>query len=213
MPSRFVYFDLGKVLVHFDHQTAVEQLSQIAGRPEELIQQVVFESELQNRYETGLVTSDQFAAEVNTALESALPAADILEAISAIFQPNLAILAAIDLVKASGVSLGILSNTCEAHWRWILDKQWPMFGPWWSQTVLSYEVQGMKPARKIYEVCEQRAGCHGEHIFFTDDRADNIAAAEQRGWSTYHYDSADTLVERLRAWLYHPDPVVGSPHR
>ena len=112
------------------------------------------------QYETGLVTSDQFAAEVNTALESALPAADILEAISAIFQPNLAILAAIDLVKASGVSLGILSNTCEAHWRWILDKQWPMFGPWWSQTVLSYEVQGMKPARKIYEVCEQRAGCH-----------------------------------------------------
>ena len=94
MPARFVYFDLGKVLVHFDHQTAVEQLSQLSGRPEGLIQQVVFESELQNRYETGLVTSDQFATEVNVALESALPAADILEAISAIFQPNVAILAA-----------------------------------------------------------------------------------------------------------------------
>ncbi len=202
MPARFVYFDLGKVLVHFDHRTAVAQLSQISGRSEELIQQVVFESELQSRYETGLVTSDQFAAEVNTALESELPAADILEAISAIFQPNLAILAAIDLLKASGVPLGILSNTCEAHWHWIMDKQWPMFGPWWSQTVLSYEVQGMKPARRIYEVCEQRAGCRGEQIFFTDDRADNIAAADQRGWSTYQFTSADTLVQRLQAWLY-----------
>ena len=201
MPARFVYFDLGKVLVHFDHQTAVEQLSQISGRPQELIQQVVFESDLQNRYETGLVTSDQFATEVNVALESALPAADILEAISAIFQPNVAILAAIEIVKASGVPLGILSNTCEAHWRWIMDKQWPMFGPWWSQTVLSYEVQGMKPANKIYEVCEHLADCRGENIFFTDDRADNIAAADQRGWCTYQFGSADTLIERLQAWL------------
>jgi FMN phosphatase YigB (HAD superfamily) len=201
MPARFVYFDLGKVLVHFDHQTVVEQLSQLSGRPEELIQQVVFESELQNRFETGLVTSEQFAAEVNTELESALPAADILEAISAIFEPNLEILAAIDLVKSSGVPMGILSNTCEAHWHWILDKQWPMFGPWWSQTVLSYKVQGMKPESKIYEVCEQRAGCSGEQIFFTDDRADNIAAARQRGWSTYQFASADTLVQRLQAWL------------
>ena len=201
MPVRFVYFDLGNVLVHFDHQIAVAQLAQLSERPEELVQQVVFESELQNRYETGLVTSQQFAAEVNIALESALPPADILEAISAIFQPNLTIQAAIDLVTTSGVPLGILSNTCEAHWRWIMDKQWPMFGPWWQQTVLSYEIQGMKPDSKIYEVCEQRAGCRGPDIFFTDDRADNIAAAQQRGWSTYQFSSTDTLLRRLQAWL------------
>ncbi len=201
MSHRFVYFDLGKVLVHFDHQTAVEQLARLSGRPEGLVQQVVFDSELQTRYETGLVTSEQFAAEVNTELASTLPTTDILEAISDIFTPNLPILKAIEVVRKSGVPLGILSNTCEAHWRWIIDKQWPMFGPWWSQTVLSYEVGGMKPANKIYEVCEQRAGCVGESVFFTDDRADNIAAAQERGWSTYHFTSAEELVLRLLEWL------------
>jgi FMN phosphatase YigB (HAD superfamily) len=201
MSQRFVYFDLGKVLVHFDHQTAVEQLAQLSGKPEGLVRQVVFDSELQTRYETGLVTGEQFAVEVNRALASALPTAGILEAISDIFAPNYPILDAIDLVRASGVPLGILSNTCEAHWRWIMDRQWPMFGPWWSQIVLSYEVGGMKPASKIYEVCELRAGCGGENLFFTDDRAENIATAQQRGWSTYHFTSAEILVERLHAWL------------
>lgn len=203
MPNRFVYFDLGKVLVHFDHQTAVEQLSRLSGRPEVLVQQVVFASDLQNRYESGLVDGEQFVAEVNTALESALSAHEIMKAISDIFAPNLPILSAIELVKSSGVPLGILSNTCEAHWQWISDQGWPMFGPWWSETVLSYEVGGMKPAAKIYEVCEQRAGCRAENIFFTDDRADNIAAADDRGWTTYHFESAETLVERLRVWLSH----------
>ncbi len=201
MSPRFVYFDLGKVLVHFDHQTAVEQLARLSGKSETLVRQVVFDSELQTRYETGLVSGEQFAAEVNQALESSLHTSEILEAISDIFSPNDPILAAIDVVRASGVPLGILSNTCEAHWRWIMDRQWPMFGPWWSQIVLSYEVGGMKPASKIYEVCEQRAGCAGENLFFTDDRAENIAAAQDRGWSTYHFTSAEILVERLHAWL------------
>lgn len=200
MSQRFVYFDLGNVLVTFDHQTAVDQLSRLAGRPAELVRQVVFDSDLQNRYETGLVSGREFAAEVNVELESALPTADILKAISDIFQPNLPILAAIKWVEQAGIPMGILSNTCEAHWRWIEYQRWPVMGPWWSQAVLSYEVQSMKPGSRIYEVCEQRAECRGQDIFFTDDRADNIAAARQRGWSTYQFESTETLIERLQDW-------------
>ena len=200
MSQRFVYFDLGNVLVNFDHQIAVDQLAQLAGRPAELVRQVVFDSELQNRYETGLVSGCEFAAEVNVEFESAIPAVDILKAISDIFHPNLPILAAIDWVKRAGIPMGILSNTCEAHWRWIEYQRWPVMGPWWSQIVLSYEEQSMKPDSKIYEVCEQRAGSRGRDIFFTDDRADNIAAAQQRGWCTYQFESAETLIERLQDW-------------
>ncbi len=76
-----------------------------------------------------------------------------------------------------------------------------MFGHWWQQIVLSYEVQSMKPAAHIYEVCEQRAGCQARDIFFTDDREENIAAAADRGWATYHFTSAETLVERLGDWI------------
>lgn len=201
MRNRFVYFDLGKVLVHFEHSLAVEQLASLASRPNSLVQQVVFDSELQNRYETGLVTSQQFASEINRALDAALPEQSILAATSAIFEPNPAIMEAIELLKQNGVSMGILSNTCPAHWEWILAQQWPMFGDWFSTIVLSYEVQAMKPAERIYEVCEQRAGCSGTQIFFTDDRADNIAAAARRGWSTYQFTDPHQLRSRLEEWL------------
>ncbi|MEZ6074112.1 MAG: hypothetical protein R3C56_00125 [Pirellulaceae bacterium] len=166
-----------------------------------MIQQVVFESELQNRFETGLVTSEQFAAEVNTELESALPAVDILEAISAIFEPNLEILAAIDLVKSSGVPMGILSNTCEAHWHWILDKQWPMFGPWWSQTVLSYKVQGMKQRAKSTRFANSVQVAVASRSFYRRSRPTtsppqgNVAGAPISSPLPTHSSS------RLQAWL------------
>lgn len=201
MSDRFVYFDLGKVLVHFEHSMAVEQLARLAARPKSLVQQVVFDSDLQNRYETGLVTSKQFAVEVNRALESALPTHEILEAISAIFEPNLAIVEAIELLNAKRIPMGILSNTCQAHWEWIASKQWPMFGDWFGPKILSYEVQSMKPAARIYEVCEERAGCHSSQIFFTDDRAENIQAAAARGWSTHQFTSTDLLLKELGQWL------------
>lgn len=201
MHHRFMYFDLGKVLVHFDHQIAVEQLAELSRRPAELVQQVVFDSGLQNDYETGLVDSPQFVARVNTALESDLSTTDVLRAISDIFTPNQSILEAIGLVQSSGVPLGILSNTCEAHWQWIMQQRWPMFGPWWSQIVLSYEVGSMKPAGPIYQVCEQKAGCPPEQILFTDDRPENVAAAAQRGWSTHLFTSTAELLSELKNWL------------
>ncbi len=201
MSERFVYFDLGKVLVHFEHRIAVEQLARESGRPRALIDQFIFTDDLQIRYETGLVNDQQFAAEVNLALESALPQAVILKAISDIFEPNLPIMAAIELVQSAGVPIGILSNTCPAHWNWILSRDWPMLRVDWQTIVLSYEVHSMKPAPQIYEVCEQRAGCSGANVFFTDDRADNIAAAAARGWTTHQFLDVDRLLADLNSWL------------
>ncbi len=201
MPSRIVFFDLGNVLVNFDHQIAVEQLAAKAGRLPSLVQQVVFDSGLQNRYETGLVSSEEFASEVNQRLDSQLPAPEILEAISAIFAPNPAILPALEVVQAAGVPMGLLSNTCEAHWQWVAARRWPMLGDWFSLHILSFEVQSMKPDSAIYQACEGQSGCSGASIFFTDDRAENVAAAADRGWRTYHFQSADVLVERLKDWL------------
>lgn len=201
MKTRFVYFDLGNVLVHFDHELAVRGLARCSGRPKTLVRQVVFESELQNRYETGLIDSQQFSAAINVGLESNLPAGEILEAISAIFQPNHAILPALRWLQDARIPMGILSNTCEAHWNWVVAKDWPVLADWFGETILSYQVKSMKPAAEIYSVCEQRAGCRADSLFFTDDRAENVAAASERGWQTYQYHSTDELLERLNAWL------------
>lgn len=201
MRDRFAYFDLGNVLVHFDHQIAVDQLAARSNRPAEQVRSIVFEADLQDRYETGLISSVEYASQINDALQSQLPASEILEAISAIFEPNPSILDAFSRFKDANVPMGVLSNTCEAHWEWILQRGWPMPGDWFDFHVLSYEVRSMKPNAGIYEHCEKRAQCSPEKIFFTDDRADNIAAAAMRGWHTHQYQTTEGLLQAIDQWL------------
>jgi putative hydrolase of the HAD superfamily len=199
--SKFVYFDLGNVLINFDHQIAASRLAQLANCSVEQIEKTMFESDLQNRYETGLVNSHEFAREINSSLDASIPESEVLEAVSAIFELNEPIISVLAYLRDLKVPMAILSNTCEAHWNWILKQAWPIPSDWFEFHVLSYEVQSMKPDSKIYEVCENRAGRKPADIFFTDDRPENIAAAQSRGWETHRFESANKLDEHLRRWL------------
>jgi HAD superfamily hydrolase (TIGR01509 family) len=201
MTRRFVYFDLGNVLVTFDHRIAAAQLASAANCTLDQVLSTVFESDLQTRYETGLVTDAQYAQEVNQMLGSQLSTADVLEAISRIFQPNWPILAALERLRAADIPMGILSNTCDAHWRWLMQKDWPMLHGWFEHIVLSFRVGYMKPAKGIYEACENSCGLDGDQIFFTDDRPENIAAAAQRGWWTHLFQEIGGLERSLNQWL------------
>jgi len=204
MDSRFIFFDLGNVLVTFDHRTAAQQLAQAADRPMERVWGTVFASDLQTRYETGWVTDEEYAQEVNRMLGSNLPTTSVLAAISTIFQPNWPILPVLERVRAAGIPMGILSNTCDAHWQWLMRRDWPMLHGWFEHCVLSYEVGCMKPAGGIYEACERACGRLGAQIFFTDDRQENVAAAAERGWQTHLFRQASLLQESVDDWFRSP---------
>ena len=201
MRDRFVYFDLGNVLVNFEHAIATRQLSELASCSFAESQWALFDSGLEIRYETGLVNSVEFVAEINRQLGTSLSEADVLEAVSAIFEPNIAILRGLRHIKASGVAIGLLSNTCAGHWEWIKRRRWATVEGWFDPIVLSYEAKLMKPDKAIYLHCEQLCGFSGSQIFFTDDRAENIAAAALRGWGTYQFGSTDGLIAAFDAWL------------
>ena len=55
-----------------------------------------------------------------------------------------------------------------------------------------------------YEIVEERSGRAGADLFFTDDNADNIAAARKRGWGTQIFTDAPSLeAELLRRGFLH----------
>lgn len=197
----FLFFDLGNVLVTFDHKIAAHNLAEVARCNLDRVLQTVFKSDLQLRYETGLVTDDQYAQEINAALGSRAPTAQVLEAVSDIFQPNWPILEVLEQVRSAGIPMGILSNTCEAHWQWLVRRNWPMLDGWFQHHVLSYRIGSMKPHRAIYEECEKLSNRSGEQIFFTDDRPENIAAASQRGWATHQFRDAHELSKAIERWM------------
>jgi putative hydrolase of the HAD superfamily len=57
---QFLYFDLGNVLLWFDHHLAARQMAAVAGVAEERVWRLVFEGELEQRYEAGEIGDREF---------------------------------------------------------------------------------------------------------------------------------------------------------
>ena len=67
------------------------------------------------------------------------------------------------------------------------------------QLYLSGALGVTKPAPRIYELLEQACGIAPDALLFTDDRAENIAAAAARGWQTHLFDGPEGWANRLIA--------------
>jgi 2-haloacid dehalogenase len=67
------------------------------------------------------------------------------------------------------------------------------------QLYLSGALGVTKPAPRIYELLEQGCGITPGALLFTDDRAENIAAAAARGWQTHLFDGPQGWADRLIA--------------
>ncbi|GKY86922.1 haloacid dehalogenase [Sinisalibacter aestuarii] len=66
-----------------------------------------------------------------------------------------------------------------------------------------------KPQAQIYEMVEEDCGIAPQRLLFTDDRAENVAAAEARGWQGHLFDGPDGWAARLvRAGLLTEDDAA-----
>ena len=57
----------------------------------------------------------------------------------------------------------------------------------------------IKPDAEIYRMLEDDCGVAPGHLLFTDDRIDNIRAADRRGWQTHLFDGPAAFAGRLVA--------------
>ena len=62
---------------------------------------------------------------------------------------------------------------------------------------ISGHMKVIKPDQTIYQMLEDESGLRGESLIFTDDRSDNIAAAQMRGWRTHHFKGPEGWAKRL----------------
>ena len=59
----FLYFDLGNVLLRFDHEIACQQMAKVAAVSADRVREIVFESGLELQYERGELSTDEFYEE------------------------------------------------------------------------------------------------------------------------------------------------------
>lgn len=200
MRPSFVYFDLGNVLLYFDHNLAMRKMAKIAGVRVEQMRALVLDGTLQTEYETGLISSVQFVSRISDAIGRDLDVDAMLQAAADMFIPNTHILPVLERVRDLGIPMGLLSNTCEAHWNWIGELRYPQVQGWFSPVILSYEVKSMKPDVHIYSEAQRHAGQDASGIFFTDDRVENVEAARKAGWTAEVFVNAERLMETVARW-------------
>lgn len=181
----FVYFDLGNILLSFDPQRACENVARRFDVPFQSAREAIYESGLQSDFERGRLGSEAFADRVRDAFgknRHQLPTLELLDAISDMFDPVDSMPEALQAVRDAGVAVGLLSNTCHAHWDWIRRQRYRATEFPFDVTILSYEVGAMKPDAAIYEAAERACEVPIDQILFLDDRAENVAGALQRRW-------------------------------
>jgi putative hydrolase of the HAD superfamily len=198
MPLKFLYFDLGRVVLDFDVDRMACQVGLVAGIPAEVVKATLFGGDLQRRYEAGQISSQAFHEEFCLATGSRPDPAALAEAAGDIFEINLPILPVIAQLHAARWPLGLLSNTCECHWDYCR-RRYRFLSDLFATTALSYEIRAVKPDRAIFEAAARMAGCKPQEIFFVDDMPRNVEGARAAGFDAIVYQSARHVADELRA--------------
>ncbi len=193
-----VAFDLGKVLLEFDYGIAGRKIAARATMAAAELGQFLVHVPLIVRYETGLITSEQFFQEVRAASGFLGDLEEFAASFAEIFTPIEPMVQLQAELRRRGLPTYIFSNTNELAIRFIR-RNFPFFANF-DGYILSYEHGAMKPEAKLYEVVEARCGCRGSEILYLDDRPENIAAGAARGWHVILQESAHktrTAIEKL----------------
>lgn len=194
---RFLYFDLGMVLVEFSVQQMLQQMADVSGVSAEVVSQTLFNSGLQKNYEAGKVSSQEFY-ETYCRQIGARPDYDALRrAGSEIFWLNLPMLPIVAQLRQAGCRMGILSNTCESHWQYCKNK-YRIVAEGFQVYALSYQIGVTKPDAGIFIAAAELAGCKPEEIFFVDDLPGHVEGAKAVGFDAIQYTSAAQVADELR---------------
>lgn len=190
-----IFFDLGNVLIFFDHGQMCHQIANYSGLNQDLVQEIMHK--YGDLYERGHVSSKQIYEEICKIASKSLDFDTLMHAVSDIFKPNDEVIAIFHKLKEKGHRLFLLSNTCESHFAFA-SSQFPFIKEF-DGHILSYEVGARKPEIKIYEKALEIAGCQNKECFYTDDILAYIESARTLSIDAEQYTTPQALTQHLYA--------------
>ena len=191
-----IVFDLGNVLLDFDFAMSAANLVSRCQVSVRELQDLLDQTPLLHRYETGLITSEEFFAEVQRLAGFQGNFAEFGEMFADMFTPIQPMIRLHGELRDKGFPVYIFSNTNALAMAYVR-RRFPFFSHF-DGYVLSFEHGAMKPDPRLYAVVEEKTGYSGSGLLFLDDRPENIATAVGRGWQTILQDSPEKTMEAFR---------------
>ena len=189
-------FDLGRVLVNVDYAEGYARMAERSGLAPGEIQRRFEASNLLVPYETGSLTSAEFAARVCDLLGVTMSFEEFGELWYSVFHQGAIVSEELLAALHARYRMVLLSNTSELHFV-MLRERLPQLRHFDAYT-LSYEVHAHKPAEAIYRDAVAKAGCAAGECFFTDDVEAYVAAARALGLQAQVFQGVEKLKSDLR---------------
>ena len=199
-PMEVIIYDLGNVILPFNHYRIAEKLSRFSQRkefqdPPKIFSYLFdFEKGAVNGYEVGKVSSLEFFQSLKKFLQLSLSFEEFVPIWDDIFLENQEV-SQIILSQKGRWKLGLLSNTNPLHFDYVLSK-FPIVRVF-DQWILSHEVGFKKPAVGIYQKAIEWASVEPQKIIFIDDMEKHVEVAVSLGMQGIHFISAKQLKEEL----------------
>ncbi len=188
---KVVLFDLGNVLVDFNHKRAAERISGFCARSPLEIYNLFFDSQVTAVFEEGRIAPQEFYFKVKEMLDLKLSYDSFVPIWNDIFflsARNRKVYALLNLLKAD-YQTALLSNINILHYEY-LKKNFPVFDVF-HKLFFSYELGLAKPDKLIYQKVISSLGVSAEEIFYTDDRPELVESAASLGIKSFIF--RDTL--------------------
>lgn len=203
MSIRFVYFDLGNVLLFFSVHRLCCQLAEAAQTTEAEIRGGLFDEQKYRQYERGEISTEDYYEQACSCFEHKPTLDEFTHAISDIFWANDLILPVVRKLVKFNVPRGILSNTNPAHWSYVENAFPRIWDAFEDHRIASFNARALKPFREIYETAFLDAkrsvpDLQPDEVLFIDDLEDNVKGAAEFGFQTIHYVDFDQFLEEYK---------------
>lgn len=194
MPIEMIVFDLGKVIFDFDFEKVIKEYCKKTDKLPDFYSAANLD--LLTRYELGIIDSAQFFKSFSKETEYKGSFNEFSTLWNNIFKP---IDDTIEIIGklASKYRLSLLSNTNEMHFNYLLDG-YPRVFTLFEKMFLSYQMGLRKPDPKIYQGVLDFFNIEPAKVFFIDDIAQNVEAANMLSIKAYQFTSAANLKKSLK---------------
>ncbi|MFA5357188.1 MAG: HAD family phosphatase [Candidatus Omnitrophota bacterium] len=192
-----VIFDLGNVLVDFDHMIAARRISEFTDKAPRDIFDLFFDSELTALFEEGKISVPDFFSGVKSMLNSRLDYERFLPIWNEIFflsENNRAVYELAKILKGR-YKTALLSNVNTLHFDY-LRNNFPVFDVF-DKIITSFEAKARKPEPSIYNKALEALGSSPGETFYTDDRKELVESARGLGIRSFVFKDAKQLRKDL----------------
>ncbi|SMX40033.1 HAD family hydrolase [Octadecabacter ascidiaceicola] len=194
MTVQAIVFDIGNVLIEWQPERFFDRVIG-AERSAEFFAAIQLH-EMNDRVDAGEVFHDVIAETIaqnpDWADELTLWRDRWIEMASPVIDHSVRLLRAL---RRAGHPVYALSNFGNETFA-IAEPEYPFLEEF-DKRYISGALQIIKPAAAIYEHVENDSGIAPGGLLFVDDRHDNIAAADARGWKTHLFEGPTGWAERL----------------